>query len=484
MTFSELVHLRPQGGSLDPVGPADRSEVWDEEPVGRGDAPRRLPSAPQNLVRAYLREIGNRPLLTGAQETEVCRRLESAQAELRRALAAMPLAVQKLIDRADSARKHTTPPDELILLPDGREPKREEIELILAAFARIKRLEREIEKLQSHLKDRRRSASTRASYRGLIARRRAVIQQVVAGLPIKPALVDELAAEIQRLNDEIQKLAASSTVRRRVQQLRALEAKIGLPRQQLQGLLAIIAEKQGGVREAKGELVEANLKLVVSVAKRYQRSDLSLLDLIQEGNIGLMKAVDRFQYRRGFKFSTYAFWWIRQAITRAIADQSRTIRIPVHMGEVLHQLSRVHRSLMNELGREPALEELTRRTGIPDKKLQFILTSSRIPVSLEKPVGEDSQLKDFLEDTQTVSPESELFGRDLRQQVKRALSTLSDREREILRLRFGIGREGEHTLDEVGRRFSVTRERIRQIEANAFQKLRLRKASLRVLIKI
>ncbi|MBI4591528.1 MAG: sigma-70 family RNA polymerase sigma factor, partial [Candidatus Rokubacteria bacterium] len=391
--------------------------------------------------------------------------------------------VQKLIDRADSARKHATPLDELILLPDGREPKREEVKRILVAFARIKRLERQIEKLQAHLKDRRRSASTRASYRCLIARRRAVIQQVVAGLPIKPALVDELAAEVQRLNEEIQKLAAGATVRRRVQQLRALEAKIGLPRQQLQGLLAIIAEKQGGVREAKHELVEANLKLVISVAKRYQRSDLSLLDLIQEGNIGLMKAVDRFQYRRGFKFSTYATWWIRQAITRAIADQSRTIRIPVHMGEVLRQLSRVHRSLMNQLGREPTLEELTRRTGIPDKKIQLILTSLRIPLSLERPVGDDSQLRDFLEDTQTASPESELFGRDLSQQVKRALSTLSDKEREILRLRFGIGREGEHTLDEVGQRFSVTRERIRQIEARTFEKLRLRKASLSMLIK-
>ena len=217
MTFRGLVHFRPQGVSLEPVEPADRTEVWDEEPAGHGDATRPLPSAPQDLVRAYLREIGNRPLLTAAQEIEVCRRLEAGQTELRRALAAIPVAVQKLLDRADSVRKQTTPLNELILLPDGREPKREEVKRILVAFARIKRLEREIEKLQAHLKDRRRSASTRASYRCLIARCRAVIQQVVAGLPIKPALVDELAAEVQRLNDEIQKLAAGSTVRRRVQ---------------------------------------------------------------------------------------------------------------------------------------------------------------------------------------------------------------------------------------------------------------------------
>ena len=239
------------------------------------------------------------------------------------------------------------------------------------------------------------------------------------------------------------------------------------------------------MRQAKRELMEANLRLVVSVAKRYLGSDLSLLDLVQEGNIGLMKAVDRFQYRRGFKFSTYATWWIRQAITRAIADHSRTIRIPVHMVETLNRISRVNRGLVNEMGREATPEELAQRTGVPAKKVRLILESSRKPLSLETPIGEDSELGDFLEDKSAGSPNESLLNQDLTTQVERALSTLSPKEKEILRLRFGIGEEGEHTLEEVGQRFAVTRERIRQIEAKALRKLRhpLRGRNLRAFVE-
>jgi RNA polymerase primary sigma factor len=254
--------------------------------------------------------------------------------------------------------------------------------------------------------------------------------------------------------------------------IRALEGEIGLGKKTLLAALRGIEEHDRVVRQAKRELMEANLRLVVSVAKRYLGSELTLLDLVQEGNIGLMKAVDRFQYRRGFKFSTYATWWIRQAITRAIADHSRTIRIPVHMVETLNRISRVNRALVNEMGRDPTPEELAKKTGVPARKVRLILESSRKPLSLETPIGEDSELGDFLEDKSTESPNDNLISQDLTNQVERALGTLSAKEKEILRLRFGIGDEGEHTLEEVGKRFSVTRERIRQIETKALRKLR------------
>jgi len=447
-----------------------------------------LPAKGEDPVRLYLKEIGKVPLLTARQEVEIGRRIEVGQVALRRALAGVPMAVSALLEVGDRLRHETISADDVIVLPEGGELDAAEIRPVLQAFARIRRLEREIVRLQESLADKRRSAITKANYAKWIAANREAIQKVVAGMPLKPALIDDLVAKLRRHCDRTTRLAEEARRGRAVgapRELRALEREAGLPRRQLQALLGEIEQSDREVRRAKKELMEANLRLVVSVAKRYLGSDLSLLDLIQEGNIGLMKAVDRFQYRRGFKFSTYATWWIRQAITRAIADHSRTIRIPVHMVETLNRISRVNRAMVNELGREPTPEELAQRTGVPAKKVRLILESSRKPLSLETPIGEDSELGDFLEDKSAGSPNDTLLTQDLTTQVERALAMLSPKEKEILRLRFGIGEEGEHTLEEVGKRFAVTRERIRQIEAKALRKLRhpLRGRNLRAFIE-
>jgi RNA polymerase primary sigma factor len=269
-------------------------------------------------------------------------------------------------------------------------------------------------------------------------------------------------------------LGMEKTYRNAVKRTKNIESDCGVSAEELKKVLRAYERAEERAKYAKSELVEANLRLVVSIAKKYTNRGLQFLDLIQEGNIGLMKAVDKFEWQRGYKFSTYATWWIRQAITRAIADQARTIRIPVHMIETMNKLIRTSRGLVQDLGREPTTEEIAASMKLPVEKVRKIMKIAKEPISLETPIGEeeDSHLGDFIEDKKVASPLESAIRKNLHQQVRRVLNTLTEREEKVLRWRFGIGEQTDHTLEEVGQEFDVTRERIRQIEAKALRKLR------------
>jgi RNA polymerase sigma factor (sigma-70 family) len=435
----------------DPVATIEPAEGVDLEALEEGEEVEKEEveaAPPEDPTRRYLNEIGKAKLLTAAGEVELGKRIEAGQAELRRSLVAVPLALQTLTRLAARVRTGESALEELIVFPEG-EPVSAKIRAVMATLGRVGRL-----------------AETSGEHPRL--------QKIVAGLPIKPAVLEALVAELDRLGDQLEALEAAPRGPRRTRELRALRVRIGLPRKEFQKLLAQIREQDRLVRDVKRRMIEANLRLVVSVAKRYLRSGVPLLDLVQEGNVGLIKAVDRFQYRRGFRFSTYAMWWIRQAITRGVADRARTIRIPVHLLEALNRLSRARRALTEKLGREPTPEELAQRMKMPAARVRLLLETPGRTVSLQTPIGNEdgTELGDFLEDTQVAATDAALAEHERVAHVERALGALSGKEREVLRLRFGIGSDREHTLEEIGARFALTRERIRQIEAEALRKLR------------
>jgi len=426
----------------------------------------------KDQVRAYLNEIGRVPLLTAAQEAEIGRRIEVAGRELKFALAAIPWSVNTILRMINDVRQGKISWEKLILLPDKGKLTSLDYQAIFTAEARIINLLKKTRAIES----RRRSFSGYRKRKKLDVRRirqkiRQTIQNIIAELPLNPELVAEIMKELEKRKERMEQLRASSH-NDASKELRALEEEIGLPLSRFHKLLSVVREKNEAVCQVKHELLEANLRLVVSVAKRYLDKGLPLLDLVQEGNIGLMRAVDRFQYRRGFKFSTYATWWIRQAVNRALATQARTIRMPVHMVSTLNSLLARRKLMANRLGYEPKPEELSRETGVPVSIINLAFQASQKPLSLADIIGEDSERAEFIEDNNSQSPLEVLLAGELRERVLEALKVLPPQESEVLRLRFGIDEERTYTLEEIGGLFSVTRERIRQIEEKALWRLR------------